>query len=499
MMGSHQEQGALFSFQVNLEQRIRQDHPLRAVRKVVDFSFVRQEVARFYGVNGNESIDPEIIMKLMFLLFFDNIPSERALMDMLPERLDYLWFLGYGLDDKIPNHSVLSKARARWGAEVFEALFARTVVQCVQSGLVDGTKVHMDGSLVAANASVERITQGAPALVAALRETLSRESAKLDTTTASPAAPNSRVNTTDPDASLVTRKGKGTGMRYKVHRAVDDAHGVITANITTPGHVSEDQQAMALLDEHEQTTGCKAQVLIADCQYGVVETYRQCAERDVTCHAADYSTKNLRKRKGGYPAKEFEYDEQTDTYRCPAGQTLKRRCYDPVRQRHTYYTDKGICAICPLRAQCTKAKNGAPRQIKRYIDQPAIERYRRQAQSAAAKRDRRRRRYLMEGSFADAANNHGFGRARWRTLVRQRIQGALIAAIQNVRILLSRPVRPLRSAQSMAILGPHKGQQMHRQQPNCVKSSRKSPFLLTIQSNFDVGHQYMPTLAIKQV
>ena len=82
-----------------------------------------------FEYNGNESVDPAIILKLMFLLFWDNIRSERELIRMLPERLDYLWFLGYGLDDGVPDHSVLSKARRKWGPEVFESLFIRSVRQ----------------------------------------------------------------------------------------------------------------------------------------------------------------------------------------------------------------------------------------------------------------------------------------------------------------------------------------------------------------------------------
>jgi hypothetical protein len=57
------------------------------------------------------------------------------LIEVIRERVDYLWFLDYGLDDEVPNHSVLSKARARWGKEVFESLFVRTVAQCVEAGL----------------------------------------------------------------------------------------------------------------------------------------------------------------------------------------------------------------------------------------------------------------------------------------------------------------------------------------------------------------------------
>ena len=123
MMGKHQPQKKLFSYSVDLDKRVRKNHPLRKVAQKIDFSFVREDVKDCYGYNGNEGLDPEIILKLIFLLFWDNIRSERELMQILPERLDYLWFLGYNLDDDVPHHSVLSKARARWGEDVFQLAF----------------------------------------------------------------------------------------------------------------------------------------------------------------------------------------------------------------------------------------------------------------------------------------------------------------------------------------------------------------------------------------
>ena len=97
---------------------MRSDNPLRAIREQVDFIWVRDgvappAVAPFYGYNGNESIDPVAILKLLFLQFFDSVKSECELMRIIPERLDYLWFLRFGLNDEILDHSVLSKARAR--------------------------------------------------------------------------------------------------------------------------------------------------------------------------------------------------------------------------------------------------------------------------------------------------------------------------------------------------------------------------------------------------
>ena len=116
MMGttpSHQEQ-ALFSYHLNLERRLRSDHPLRPLRAALDLSFVLPAVQGLYGRSGHVSLDPRVIVKMMLLLFYYNIASERELMAQIGERLDFLWFLGFDLETPIPDHSVLSKARARW-------------------------------------------------------------------------------------------------------------------------------------------------------------------------------------------------------------------------------------------------------------------------------------------------------------------------------------------------------------------------------------------------
>src|ERR1700730_19463616 len=125
MMGEQKSEAQLFNYAVNLEKRVRANHPLRQVKEAIDFGFVREAVAHCYGKKGNESVDPVVILKMMFLLFFDDIKSERELMEVIGERLDFLWVLDYGLDQKIPDHSVLSKARGRWGKEEFLSFFVR--------------------------------------------------------------------------------------------------------------------------------------------------------------------------------------------------------------------------------------------------------------------------------------------------------------------------------------------------------------------------------------
>jgi len=445
MMGTQDNQPSLFAYQINLDKRVRPDHPLRQVNEAVDFAFVRAEVAHLYGDNGNESVDPAVILKMMFLLFFDDIAGERELMRIIPERLDYLWFLGYELDAVIPNHSVLSKARARWGQPAFEKFFVRTVSQCVAAGLVDGTKIHVDGSLNDAHASCDSVRQASPELIAALKAAYQATESKLEqvTTPTSYEAVNDRVvSTTDPDATVVRRGQQPPRPRYQNHRVIDDAQGVITAVETTPGSIAENKKLMTLIDQHETHTAQKVRTAVADHKYGTSENFVACQQRDITTHLGDMRAKQHHARSQGiFPDSAFAYDPLTNTYRCPAGHTMKPRRLHPDKRTWEYQLPKAVCAACPLRPQCTRAVVYG-RTIHRHEHQELLDRAREQAHSAAARRDRKRRQHLAEVSFADAANHHGFKRARWRRLWRVQIQDWLIAAIQNIKILLKNILRP---------------------------------------------------------
>jgi transposase len=327
MMGIKEEQKELFSYSIDIDKRLPIDHPLRKIKENIDFSFVRGEVKESYGYNGNESVDPTIIMKMMFLLFYDNVASERELMRTIQYRLDYMWFLGYGLDDEIPNHSVLSKARKRWGTEVFEKMFVGVVGQCVVSGLVDGKKIHVDSSLVDANASKDSVFKAKPEFIAALKAAYRVEEEKFECHTPdSYEAVNERmISTTDPDASCVRKGGSDSARpRYHHHRVVDDANGVITAVETTPGKVAENHKLMSLVEKHEQNTGGKAETIVADTKYGTAENYIACQERGLVTHMADFGGKLRHKhREGILPETAFQYDAATNSYTCPTGKIMR--------------------------------------------------------------------------------------------------------------------------------------------------------------------------------
>jgi transposase len=435
MMGNHDPQEQLFSYQVNLERRLRPNHPLRRFAAVLDLNWVRDEVKECYGRNGNVSVDPVVLVKMMLLLFLDDISSERELMAIIAERLDYLWFLGYRLDDAIPNHSVLSKARARWGTELFEKIFIRTVSQCLAAGLIDGSKLHIDSSLVRADAARDSVITDTPEVIAALRAAYQKQAVKLEEEERPPKSVNAtHVSTTDPEATLA-RGGNSprSELAYKHHRVVDDAKGVITAIQTTTGETGDAKALAPLVDQHQQHTKLAVGTLVGDKHYGSAANYRFCQVRGIQSHLGRAAA-HL-EAKGVLPVSAFRYEAETDCYRCPQGHHLHYHNFKKEDQLVEYrISDKTLCARCPLRPQCTRSQSG--RSVSRPIFAELVQAGMAQAQSEEAKRDRRRRKHLMEGSFADAANNHGFKRARWRGLWRQSIQDWLIAAVQNLRLLL---------------------------------------------------------------
>src|SRR3990170_4633958 len=265
MMGRESApQSSLFYTGINLDKRVRSDHVLRKVARLVDFDFVYGEVKESYGYNGNVSVPPPMILKLMLLLVL---------------------------------YTVLSKARKRWGVELFRGFFERIVWQCVGSGLVDGRKLFCDSSLIEADASLNSVvdTEGLkrylnPAyreLEARLEEREEQEEDNDDPQDRSPRrnVVNQRyTSTTDSDASVV-RKGQGKAkLHYQTHRGIDGAYGVITATMIGPGDENEAHRLADLIEAHHDNSQRNAEVVVADSKYGTTANFLECYDRGVLAH-----------------------------------------------------------------------------------------------------------------------------------------------------------------------------------------------------------------------
>jgi transposase len=122
---------------LSLDDLVPSDHFYRHLDRVLDLSFVRDLVQNCYTADaGRPSIDPVVFFKLQLVMFFDGIRSERHLMRLAADRLSVRWYLGYNLDEAMPDHSSLTRIRVRYGLEVFRRFFEAIVEQCQQAGLV---------------------------------------------------------------------------------------------------------------------------------------------------------------------------------------------------------------------------------------------------------------------------------------------------------------------------------------------------------------------------
>ncbi len=449
MMGMQEPpQSSLFYVGINIDKRVRANHPLRRTRELIDFDFSYDEVKDRYGTKGNVSVPPPVILKLMLLLVLYNVRSERELMDTLPERLDWLWFLDYDLDSEIPNHSILSKARKKWGVEIFQSFFERIVLQCVEAGMINGKKIFVDSSLIDANASNNSVLD-TKSLKHQLHKNYKKLESRLEDQEGSrdPSRKyekknNRYISSTDPDAAIVNR-GKPK-LSYQVHRAVEGQSEIITATDAAPGDVNEAHLMIQLLEQHKENTSVTADTIIADSKYGTIDNFLACHDRGTQAHIPDLrkvSDKRFRKL-NIFNEDRFQYDPEKDIYNCPAGNVLKPKTLHKNRQSRDYAAPKKVCASCQIREKCTRNKSG--RTVKRHLRQSELDVMREASRSHKAKRDIKTRQHLMERSFA-RSTRYDFDRARWRGLWRMRIQEYLTCTIQNIQVLIKNISKPTKS------------------------------------------------------
>src|SRR5258706_6310723 len=143
---------------VSVEQLVPQDHFYRHLERTLDLSFVREFVQQTYAGVGRPSIDPIVFFKLQLVMFFEDIRSERLLMRHAADRLSVRWYVGYDLNEPLPDHSSLTRIRERYGVEVFRRFFEQIVEQCQQARLVWGRELYIDSTQVNANADLDSLT-----------------------------------------------------------------------------------------------------------------------------------------------------------------------------------------------------------------------------------------------------------------------------------------------------------------------------------------------------
>jgi transposase len=139
---------------VSLEDLVPRDHFYRHLEARLDLNFVRDWTRGLYAERGRPSIDPVVFFKLQLVMFFEGIRSERKLIETATLNLGHRWYLGYALDEDLPDHSSLTLIRQRLGIDIFQRFFEKVVDLCQEAGLVWGRELYFDATKVEANAGI---------------------------------------------------------------------------------------------------------------------------------------------------------------------------------------------------------------------------------------------------------------------------------------------------------------------------------------------------------
>jgi transposase len=283
MRGCDERSGSLFSY-VDLEARVRGDHPLRTIRAIANaaLSDLSRALTALYTDFGRPSIAPEKLLRAMLLQAFYGIRSERQLMERLEFDLLFRWFVGLGVDDPVWDHSTFSKNRDRLlEGEIAAKFLAAVLAQPQVKGLLSSDHFSVDGTLLEAWASIKSFrrkdgqdndSQG-PGRNA--ERNFHREKRSNAT----------HQSTTDPQARLY-KKGDGQPAKlcYMGHALIENRHGLaVGGGVSQASGTAEREAALALIDSRHRTSRI---TLGADKAYDVTQFVHDLRDRVVTPHIA---------------------------------------------------------------------------------------------------------------------------------------------------------------------------------------------------------------------
>lgn len=342
-------------------------HFYERLEALLDLSFVRELTASLYAEKmGRPSLDPVVFFKCMLVAFFENIVADLALEFRLADSLVIRKYLGYGLDERTPDESTLRKTRQLIPEEIFKAVFMQVLAQCAKRGMVHGRALGIDSTTVDANASMDSLVHKElnctydEFMVALKRQDApeaTRDEAKnADKNRAGKASNADWSSPIDPDARVMQHADKHTHLSYHIDATVDLESGVIVSVGADHADHSDQQTCLDRVDEaveNVKAVGGTPQMIVGDKGHHSGENLRGIEERRlIPLISSPCQTRGAE----GFRRENFTYEAETDSYTCPAGQTLARRT---SRQDTRLYQARGrICRTCLHFGVCTKSKTG---------------------------------------------------------------------------------------------------------------------------------------------
>ena len=299
MRGADHQQSGMFSY-ISAERRVPEDHPLRAIRAMVDVALrnMGPQFDAMYAKMGRPSIAPEKLLRALLLQVLYTVRSERMLMEQLNYNLLFRWFVGMNIDDAVWDVTVFTKNRERLlAAGVANTLFAEVLAQARSHALLSSEHFTVDGTLIEAWAGHKSFK----------RKDGSDQQAPPD----DPGNPTvdfhgeqrsnaTHQSTTDPEARLAKKgKGKEAKLSFAGHVLMENRNGIaVNACVTLAEGRAEVESAVAMVEEipgqHRVTLG-------ADKAYDTKEFVQEMRDHQVTPHVALKATTIIDERTTRHP------------------------------------------------------------------------------------------------------------------------------------------------------------------------------------------------------
>jgi transposase len=448
-----------------MEDMIPEDHLLRLVDRHIDFSFIRDRVKHLYSHTGRPSIDPEVLLRMLFIGYLYGITSERRLCEDVRMHMGYRWFVGLNLEDKVPDHWTFSKNRHERFSEgdLFRQIFDAIVQQCIDRGLLTGKHLTVDSTYIRANASFKSLE---PIVVdmssGEYIEALETENPMAEQKEDRPWEPGedyphkgkkisnkTHRSQTDPDARLGRKSFKATTELYHAATYVMDNKSriIVGADAGTPDTRSDCDRALEQLRRIQWTYGLEPESLGADKGYAAGEFIHGIIREGIDPHIPIV---NHRRHNGIgiYTIKDFTYDGAKDIFICPEGKDLKYWGYHRHSRQQVYRARTRDCAVCRRKAECTRDR---ARSLSYHIHEDSIEKARALNKTVAYRISQRMRKRIEE-LFGEAKEFMGLRRAKFRRRPFVREQVLMTAAAQNIKRMVKLLSRkgPARAAAAVA-------------------------------------------------
>jgi transposase len=423
--------------EIDLESFVEDDHVLRKIDRILDMAFVRELTAACYADGlGRPSIDPEVFFRMELVAYLYGITSDRHLCEEVRYNLAYRWFCHLSLDDDVPDHSSISRIRDRYGEKIFESVFREIVALCRKKGLVhEECHVMTDATLIAADAALDSLVHNDPDQACQEAEALQGRTKAIERPASRKISNQTHTSRTDPDATLAQKRGTPRQLKYKVNQSIDADSRVILDTEVTTGARHDNQpylEQLQRIEDHYQITIRKA---TADRGYGSAAIIRTLEEQGKQTFIPLWSGRvgNSKCFQGA-----LVYEREHDRFRCQAGTYLtpSSKLYENYKRYVTQTADCHRCkhaSACPAKARKT---NSFRRFVLRSLDQDLFEQVQTRMRDPTFGQKMSERMWKCEGLFAEAKQNHGLSRARYRGRAKVQIQAYLIAIIQNLKRLV---------------------------------------------------------------